>query len=95
MMAKVKCPRCEGSGKVIQHGYGPFVRCDYCGGSGVIQHELTPMDQLNDQDALIGELVEALTQAVDALASLRSELEPPLTQVVRGRAAIAKATGAA
>jgi hypothetical protein len=41
------------------------------------------------------ELLGALEQAVDALAALRSELEPPLTQVVRGRAAIAKATGAA
>lgn len=43
----------------------------------------------------IDELLEALAQAVDTLDSLRSELEPPLTQVVRGRAAIAKARGAA
>jgi DnaJ-class molecular chaperone len=36
-MSEAQCPRCEGSGKVIyQRGYGPFVRCDYCGGAGVI-----------------------------------------------------------
>lgn len=39
------------------------------------------------------ELYAALERAVDALASLRGELEPPLTQVVRGRAALAKARG--
>ena len=40
---------------------------------------------------LIEELYDALERAVDTLASLRGELEPELTQVTRGRAALAKA----
>ncbi|MXP42949.1 hypothetical protein [Allopontixanthobacter sediminis] len=81
-----------GFGAILERENGGLIFGIACGDEA----ERKPEAEIEANARLIAaapELLEALERCVDALASLRGELEPPLSQVVKARAAIAKATG--